>query len=68
MTPATAQTSIDAIDAVLARGVSSWTHNGRTSTYDLPAMRRERDRLQAYLNRQNGGRVRVGRYNSAYNE
>lgn len=68
MTPATAQTRIDEIDAILASGVSSVTHNGRTITYDLPAMRRERDRLQAYLNRRSGGRVRVGRYNSGYAE
>lgn len=38
--------------------------DGRTITYDLPAMRRERDRLQRYLNRgTGGGNLRVGRYN-----
>jgi hypothetical protein len=69
MDSATARTRIDAIDEILASGVQSVTHNGRTLTYDLAALRRERDRLQAYLNRGSGGRnVRVGRYNTAYSE
>ncbi len=63
----TAQTLIDQIDEILARGASSVTHNGRTINYDLAAMRRERDRLQAWLNRGSGGKnVRVGRYNTGY--
>jgi len=63
----TAQARIDFIDEVLAQGFSSVTHNGRTVTYDLPAMRRERDRLQGYLNKGRGGRnVRKGVYNINY--
>ena len=63
----TAQKRIDSINEVLAHGFSSVTHNGRTVTYDLPAMRRERDRLQAFLNKGSRGRnVRKGVYNINY--
>ena len=68
MTPATAQTRIDEIDAILAQGISTVTHNGRTVTYNLAALERERNRLQAYINRSGGSRVRVGRYNTAYSD
>lgn len=69
MDRAAIQTRIDAIDAILARGASSISHNGRTITYDLPAMRRERSFLQSQLNRGSAGKnMRVGRYNSTYAE
>ena len=69
MTPATARARIDAIDEILAAGVSSVTHNGRTINRDLKALARERDRLQSWLNRGSGGRnIRVGRYNTSYAE
>jgi hypothetical protein len=67
MDRSTAQTRIDDIDEKLALGAASVTHNGRTITYDLPALRRERDRLQAWLNRGAGGKnIRVGRYNTSF--
>lgn len=67
MDRATAQTRIDEIDAILAAGTESLSYNGRSVTYNFPSMRKERDRLQAYLNASSGKRnVRVGRYNSAY--
>ena len=67
MDRAIAQTRIDEIDVILARGASSVTHNGRTVTYDLAAMRRERDRLQAWLNRGSAGKnIRTGRYNTSF--
>ena len=69
MDRAAIQTRIDAIDAILARGASSISHNGRTITYDLPAIRRERSFLQSQLNRGSAGKnIRVGRYNTNYAE
>lgn len=42
------QARLDAIDAALARGVSSaTTDSGRRVDYDLDALRRERDELRA---------------------
>jgi hypothetical protein len=42
------QQRLTAIDALLARGVSSaTTDNGRRVDYDLNALRRERDELRA---------------------
>jgi hypothetical protein len=42
------QTRLDAIDALLARGVSSaTTDSGRRVDYDLEALRKERDELRA---------------------
>jgi len=69
MDATTAQTRIDSIDAILAAGATMVSIAGRTLTYDFAELRRERDRLQAYLNRGTGGRnIRVGRYNPNYTE
>lgn len=45
---ATQQSRLDAIDAILARGVSSaTTESGRRIDYDLEALRKERDELRS---------------------
>lgn len=66
MADETTQETIDRLTTILQKGVTSWSHGGRSGTYDLAAIRRERDRLQAQLNGTNGRNIRIGRYNSAY--
>jgi hypothetical protein len=45
VTSAEMQTRIDAIDAILAAGTASVTMGDKAVTYDLDALRLERDRL-----------------------
>ena len=52
MTPqeiSTIQARIAEIDAILASGTSSSTLDGTTISFDLPAMRHERDELRRKL-------------------
>lgn len=65
MTPAEAQTQIDAIDAILS-GPVKVTRAGREITYDFEALERRRNRLQKYIN--GGQGLRVIRYNTSYSE
>ena len=57
---ATATTRIAEIDAILGAGIVRARMGDRFVEYDFAELRKERNRLQTYLN---GGQLRVGRMN-----
>lgn len=65
---ATLQTRLDAIDAILAAGVSQAVIDGRSVTYDLKALASERDKIRREIavRAATHPSVRRGRYNPYY--
>ena len=63
MDTATATTRIAEIDAILGAGIVRVRKADRVIEYDFAELRKERNRLQTYLN---GGQLRVGRMNPSW--